>query len=125
MNIRSRLNPPERDEYGEIPDFEKTWVCFTITVKKAPGERAANDALEFLEWYLNYKADISCALLHCVKCENGVYTDILTFDRDKSMKKQAQVRQLQSAIKEARTALYKDLAASIPPRILAATIGAA
>jgi len=125
MKVRYRLNPPERDERGEIPDFEKTWVCFTISVEKAPGERAANDTLEFLEWYLNYEANISCALLRCVKCENGVYTDILTFDRDKRMRKQAQIRELQYAIKEAKASLYKDLAASIPPRILAATKGAA
>lgn len=125
MNIRYRLNPPERDERGEIPDFEKTWVCFTVSVKKAADERAANDALEFLEWYLNYKANISCALLHCVKCENGVHTDILTFDRDKRMRKQEQIQQLQYAIKEAKAALYKNLATSIPPRILAATKGAA
>lgn len=125
MNIGYRLNPLERDERGEILDFEKTWVCFTITVKKAPSEHAANDALEFLEWYLNYEANISCALLRCVKYENGVCTDILTFDRDKNMSKGAQVKELQNALKTAKTALYKDLSAAIPPFVLAATKGAA
>lgn len=51
MKISYNLAPLERDENGEIHDFEKTWVCFTMTVKKAQDERAAADALEFIEWY--------------------------------------------------------------------------
>lgn len=121
MKISYKCNPLERDEYGHIHDFEKTWVCFTITVKKAEDERAAVGALEFIEWHLYYKADIRCALLRCVQENNGVFSDILTFDRDKSMRKAMQVRAIQNALREAKAALYADTAAAIPPHILAAT----
>jgi len=125
MTASFRYNPSERDEYGYIPDYEKTWVCFTMTVKKAPDEQAAIDAMEFVEWYLYYESDMPCALEKYVKCENGVYTDILIFCRDKSMSKGTQVKELQNALKTAKSALYKDLFVAMPPFILAATKGAA
>ncbi len=121
MTLRFRLNPLERDEYGNIHDYEKTWICFTVTVKKAPDARDAADAFEFVEWYLNEKSDIPCALLGCAECVNGVHTDIITFDRIRSKSKRVQTDELRAALDEAKAAYFRKMAAAIPPYILAAT----
>ena len=121
MTVRFRRNPIERDDFGNVLDFEKTWVCFTMTVKNAPDERAATDAFDFIEWYLCEQADTPCALLRCAKCENGIYNDALTFERDKSMRKDVQYQVLKDLLREAKAAWYKELASAIPPFILAAT----
>lgn len=121
MTISFRRNPLEYDEYGYIPDYEKTWICFTMTIKKAPDEYAVNDAFDFMEWYMNEKAEMPCCLLGCLECAGGIHRDILSFERDKSKKRHVQYLELLHTLKEAKAKFYKEFAASIPPFILAAT----
>lgn len=125
MTIGFRRNPLERDEQGEIFDFERTWRCFTMTVKQAPDVRAAGDAFEFVEGYLNYVANAPCAFLGCAKSEKGVHSDILTFERNKGKKKCAQAAELKAAMQQANAACRKAVATAIPPYIRAATRDAA
>jgi len=121
MTVTFRVNPPERDEDGYLHDYEKTWICFTITVKKAPDAHAAADTLEFIEWHINEVAEIPCALLGCVKRVNGVHTDILTFDRDKDMTKHAQADEIRAVLDDAKAAYFKKTATAMSPFFLAAT----
>ena len=119
MRITFRYNPPERDEYGEIFTFDKTWLSITMTIKNAPDEQTVDDAFGFIDWFMYDRTETPCEVLGSMKHENGVYSDILTFERTKR-RKDEEVKELIAALRGAKEAYFNEVC-KIPQFIIAAT----
>ena|GEM_PF-3749193 len=119
MRIRFRCNPPERDEYGEIFKFDKAWLSITMSIKNAPDEQTADDAFGFIDWYMYDRTSTPCEVLGNMKHENGVYSDILIFER-KKRRKDDEIKELIAALHEAKDAYFNEVC-KIPQFIIKAT----
>ena len=119
MRITFRCNPPERNEYGEIFTFDKAWLSITMSIKNAPDEQTVDDAFGFIDWYMYDRTETPCEVLGSMKHENGVYSDILTFERTKR-RKDEEVKELIAALRDAKEAYFNEVC-KIPQFIIAAT----
>ena len=90
-----------------------------MSIKNAPDEQTVDDAFGFIDWYLYDRTETPCEVLGNMKHENGVYSDILTFERTKR-RKDEEVKELIAALREAKEAYFNEVC-KIPQFIIAAT----